>query len=242
MLGIGKKSRDQTITAHGKHPAFGDYFSINMEASPLAGALSAWIEQGVKLEKFLGAKTNTCAFRFWIKGIKKEDLVLGIVRDSSDSMGRPYPLLVMSTFRMKDRERQWHNIFTWFDPVFRRFEEVAAARHETFRAFETAISRPGFAGPKTKEKESSRLALTLMGWFKKEKDKEAMILPVTELETGYTGAVRQEGGWGLFKRTEMPSTVFLGGVTDRPRAAFYNRPLKAADFIDLFRAEAGGRH
>ena len=63
-----------------------------------------------------------------------------------------------------------------------------------------------------------------------------MIIPVAELETRYAPLKNEENKWRMFKKADMPSTVFLGGVTNTPKAALFNRPLRADDFIDLFRA------
>ncbi len=110
MLGIGKQKTGLEVSAYGKHPAFDDYFSVNMN-TPLANALSAWIENGIKSNGTADKNKVIRSFRFWVLGIKKEELVLGIVRDSSDRLGRSYPLLIIGSTRMKNRDNQWPSIF-----------------------------------------------------------------------------------------------------------------------------------
>ena len=84
-------------SAFGKHPAAADYFRLGY-SSPFVDGLTKWVESGYRL---LAERSDTpppfCSWRFWARGFGRESLVLGVVRVSSDSLGRPYPLLIMGS-------------------------------------------------------------------------------------------------------------------------------------------------
>lgn len=77
MLGLGRSKSSVEFSAHGKHPAFNDYFSLNID-SPMANALSAWAERGTKLKGDRKTVTLIQSFRFWVRGVNREELVLGV--------------------------------------------------------------------------------------------------------------------------------------------------------------------
>lgn len=237
MLGLGKQKAGLEVSAYGKHPAFDDYFSVNME-SPLANALSSWIESAMKSGGTADKRKKIRSFRFWVPGIKKEELVLGIVRDSSDRLGRIYPLLIMGRTRMNNRDKKWPAIFSGFESVFRAFEEMTAARYEAFNAFEASLLKIQFSEPdfETDFKISdTALSNCLMGWFKSEKDKRSVVLPVSELLEKFASHPHESQTRGIFKpNSSLPNAVFLGGLPDNPMVNLYNRPLGTRDFYRLF--------
>jgi len=233
MLGIGKQKTGLYVSAYGKHPAFDDYFSVNMN-TPLANALSAWIENGIKSNGTADKNKVIRSFRFWVLGIKKEELVLGIVRDSSDRLGRSYPLLIIGSTRMKNRDNQWPSIFSCFESVFRAFEEMTAARYEVFKEFEASllnvqISESDF------ETSDTAFSNCLTAWFKKEKERRSLVLPVSDLLDKFASHPQAPSKSGLFKTNPpLPGAVFLGGLPDKPMVNLYNRPLGTRDFHSLF--------
>ncbi len=232
MLGIGKqKKAGIEVSAYGKHPAFDDYFSVNM-APPLAKALSAWIEGGIKSGGTAEKSKTIHSFRFWILGIKKEELVLGIVRDSSDRLGRTYPLLIIGRTRMKNRDKKWPAIFNDFEPVFRSFEEMTTARYETFKEFEANLLNVQFFESKY-EKSDTAFSNCLVAWFKVEIGGNSLALPVSELMAKFASHTPQKRGISK-TNPPLPGAVFLGGLPDNPMVNMYNRPLRARDFHRLF--------
>lgn len=233
MLGIGKQKTGLNLSAYGKHPAFDDYFSVNMN-TPLANALSVWIENGTKSDGTADKNKVIRSFRFWVLGIKKEELVLGIIRDSSDRLGRPYPLLIIGSTRMKNRDNQWPSIFSCFEPVFRAFEEMTAARYEIFKEFEASLLKVKFFQPDF-ENSDTVFSKCLMTWFKKEKERRSLALPVSDLLDKFTSHPPASPTRGIFKTdSPLPGAVFLGGLPDNPMVNLYNRPLGTRDFHSLF--------
>jgi type VI secretion system protein VasJ len=233
MLGIGRAKTGGEFSAYGKHPAFDDFFNLNV-GSPLALALSSWVENGAKLA---GKQvSHVHSFRFWMRGIQKDEVVLGLIRDSSDRLGRPYPLLIMGRGILENRDRRWPHIFWAYETVYRAFEELAAFRHEDFKAFETRLARINFiASSSGHDPEVLRMAEIIPAWFRANGKKEWMALPIASLMAGtdsipLAGEVR-----GLFrKKPEVPAAVFLGGVPENSVLTIYRRPLKTYDFSKLF--------
>lgn len=238
MLGIGKPKASVEFSAHGKHPAFDDYFNLNT-GSPLAYALSSWVEKGAKLCGNNDKGKMIQSFRFWMRGIKKGELVLGIIRDSSDRMGRPYPLLIMGKGMVKDWDKQWQNLFFGYETVFRSFEEIIASRYDSFKAFETRLDRVNFSGsPSSGTDAGFHLPETMLAWFRANPEKGVLSLPVASLpdSAGAGPRDRQDRGW--FKKTAVPGAVFLGGLPDQPVLTIFARPLTADDFPRLFNGPA----
>ncbi|MCD4721629.1 MAG: TagF domain-containing protein [Desulfobacula sp.] len=250
MLGIrGKKTRFE-LSAYGKHPAFSDYFSLNTD-SPLVTALSVWVEEGTKRKGNHNKKIHS--FRFWVRGIKKGELALGIIRDSSDHLGRPYPLLITGVGFVKNWEKKWNYIFSSFGTVFRAFEDISASRYDSFRELETSLARISFPESlwindsvlegETSDREMNerfRLPEMMMAWFNKDREKGELSLPVATLSGLFASTARKRKEGGLFgRKTQLPGAVFLGGLPENPVLTIYTRPLKTDDFRNLFTAFHG---
>jgi len=246
MLGIGKQKPGFQVAVHGKHPGFDDYFTLNMD-SPLACALVNWVEKGTELKKNHD-NTRIHAFRFWIRGVNRGELVFGIIKDSSDSLGRAYPLVIMVTGFVKDWEKRWHYIFSTFDTVFRMFEDISASHYENFKEFEKRLEKVislGLAKVKDLEMKQQHkdrafhapplLPEIMLAWFNKNMKKGAMTLSVATLSDKFASYTPVRRNQGVFKnKANVPGAVFLGGLPDNPVLAMFSRPLKAGDFLNLF--------
>ena len=248
MLGIRERKNKFELSAYGKHPAFSDYFSLNTQ-SPLVNALSVWVEGGTKRKGNHDKKINS--FRFWVRGIKKGELALGIIRDSSDHLGRPYPLLIMGVGFVKNWEKRWQYIFSSFGVVFRAFENIGASSYKNFKEFETSLARisfpeslwindPALAGETLDSETNERYGLPemMMAWFNKDRKKGELALPIAALPGLFASSSGMERkDTGLFgRKTQMPGAAFLGGLPENPVLTIYTRPLKTDDFLNLFTA------
>ena len=103
-------------------------------------ALSKWVKNGYQL---LNSKQNPISqfycWRFWVKGPVKNNLVCGVGRDSSDSLGRPYPLLIVGTGFLEDWEAHWDLLPFACDMTWRHIEYVSSKRFTDFKQFEGEI-------------------------------------------------------------------------------------------------------
>ena len=107
MLGSLKSSAGWKWTAFGKHPVAGDYFYAGAD-DPFFQAFSGWVENGYRqISTERKNATDLYSWRFWAKGAQKDTLVYGVGRDSFDTIGRPYPLVIMGTGTLADWHRNW---------------------------------------------------------------------------------------------------------------------------------------
>nr|WP_319490564.1 type VI secretion system-associated protein TagF [uncultured Desulfobacter sp.] len=234
MLEIADTAYQFKISAFGKHPAFDDFFSIQVE-SPITRALVAWIEKAVGQHPPAHQKATSCSYRFWTKGIKNYDLTLGLVRDSSDRMGRPYPLLITAGVAIKNWQKTWQDIFSIFEPVFRTFEASAAGRHDDFKSFETELRNINVQRVNAPGKTVDKLPHSILAFYKQDGKENRLSLPVSKLLAAFENTGVKPDTWGFFKKyPPIPGAVFLGGVPDMPMIHMFNRPLRAQDFNRLF--------
>ncbi len=141
MLGINTNNREWQWSVYGKHPSFNDYLDYQTN-NTLLHALSMWVESGSKL---LDVKDNLIySYRFWIKGIKKNDLICGIIKNSSDSIGRHYPLFITGHGTILGWAKDWEIVFQVFDSILRIFENLSAKRFKSFNDFKLHLGNTRF--------------------------------------------------------------------------------------------------
>ncbi len=111
MLGLGKRKKSVTNwqwDVAGKHPVAKDFFALG-QRSLMAEAFTEWIRRGadslISTSKEL--LIHSCSWRFWAKTPQAGILACGVIRNSCDSVGRPFPLLVMGTGKLEKWEDNW---------------------------------------------------------------------------------------------------------------------------------------
>ena len=234
MLEIANTNYHFKISAFGKHPAFDDFFTIQVE-SAMTRALVAWIEKAADQQTRAHKKNTAGSYRFWTKGIKNYDLIIGVIRDSSDRMGRPFPLLITADVAIKNWQKTWHDIFTAFEPVFRTFEKSATGRYDDFKSFETSLQKINGQDVHPPGKTVDELPNSILAFYKKDAEKNQLCLPVSKLLATFKNTGIKPETWGFLKKNpQIPGAVFLGGVPDMPMIHMFNRPLRAQDFNRLF--------
>ncbi len=224
MLGLGRKNTPWQWSVTGKHPAFGDYLHHNLD-SPMVKAFSAWVERGMALGKNRKAHDRYYSYRFWTRGGKKHSLVCGIVRDSSDTLGRSYPLVVMGSGTIHGWEKRWDTVFQAFDPVLREFEAIASKRFDAFKSLEARLKRISFRpsdfdAPRSRPGTNSDLFLCL--------DLSCRDRCTIALGPGPPRPARR------FEARPVPVAAFMGGAPEAPVLTVYARPLVPGDFRELF--------
>ncbi|WP_022665661.1 TagF domain-containing protein [Desulfospira joergensenii] len=236
MLGIKKQTGGFQVSASGKHPAFNDYFSVNVE-SPLAIALASWVENGMAAKGKTDRTRIPRSFRFWVRGIRKGELSLGILRESSDRMGRIYPLMIMGSLVMNGRDREWQSIFDGFEMVFRNFENMTTTVYDRFNDFEDGLlEMTGRGSPPFEENgKETDLSRAMGAWFHRDRDQEMMTLPVDQLKKIFSGLPPKKESRGFFRPgPDPPGAAFLGGLPGEPVITIYSRALRTRDFLTLF--------
>ena len=194
------------------------------------------------------------SWRFWAKGVSKETPICGIIRDSSDSIGRNYPFLVIGTGYLKNWEEQWDLLPFACEKTWNQIEYISAQKFSDLKKLETEIQniRPpdsGWPELKLKREESMKCegnpGAGTFYWDPGELIKQGSYLSE---ESGTFIPLDQEtcydqstliSHWHLLLKNHaktIPNSTFMGGTFSKLFLTFFNRPLSPADFIKLWTA------
>ena len=138
MLGSIKPTSSWQLTICGKHPVAKDYFQSGSQDALLM-AFSNWIEKGYRLLKDKQKSEGLVSWRFWAKGIKKDEIVCGVVKDNSDRIGRPFPILIAAIGILDDWKKHWELLPFALEKTMNQIEYLCAKRYHNFKHLEEAI-------------------------------------------------------------------------------------------------------
>ncbi len=243
MLGAVISPAGWRFAAFGKHPWAKDYIRVG-SATPMLEGIADWVEKGYAgIEGKKKGMADASSWRFWSKGFGPGALVCGVVRDSVDRLGRPYPLLVLGTGTLREWEGNWDLLPYACLPVWQRIEYLGAQRYEEIGRFESAIR--GLHPP-------------VPEWadFSGRRDREAAATdPGGEAVVPGEASrfIRLDGGGGMdpfpaavgwqsrLRRDdpEVPNAVFFGGTLSRAYLGVFRKPLAMTDFIRIWSVTAG---
>jgi type VI secretion system protein VasJ len=256
MLGAVAAAGGWRFAAFGKHPWAKDFLRLG-SATPILEGIADWVDKGYAgIEGKKRGMADAAAWRFWSKGFGPGALVCGVVRDSVDRLGRPYPLLLLGTGALRNWEDHWDLLPYACLPVWQRIEYVGAQRYEEIGRFESAIRGlhppapewADFAG--RRDREGSRPD------DRTGADRQD-IVPVRVGEggaaVGESRFIRLDGGCGRdpfpaavgwqsrLRRdaAEAPNAVFFGGTISRAYLGVFREPLSAEDFARIWNVTAG---
>jgi len=228
----------------GKHPVAMDYFQIGAR-SPLINAFGAWIENGY--QKVVSPARNRLAFyswRFWASGIQKGHIACGVARDSGDTTGRPYPLLIMGTGKLPGWEKNWDLLSFLFEEIWTQIEYLASRRFDDLKQLESEISRiqvtaedwPGCPDHVPEEKKGYPHRSNDV-----QKAAEALLtrnecyVSINSDRGSDTALVARYWNCAVKSRTDIvPNAVFMGGIPEKSYLAIFTRSLTSSDFAQLW--------
>ena len=242
MLGLNRQNAGWRWKAIGKHPAAMDYFSLN-NGTPLMDAIAEWVTKGYEGLMARGPASNgPYSWRFWFRGSKKGTLVCGVGRDSSDRIGRPYPLLLLGEGPLKGWEKIWTLLPTVLDRTWTQIERLATQRFADLNELNEAVTRippPQIQGPPPAFADLA--PRDLQGQAEVDRCMQALqhegrvIVPLgdgADVETSHA-AFRWQGKLASCC-PETPRAIFLGGHPRRIFLVLVKEPLSTADFIALW--------
>ncbi|HQI00648.1 MAG TPA: TagF domain-containing protein [Deltaproteobacteria bacterium] len=230
MLGPVKTSQVWAWGAAGKHPVARDYISIGSR-SPVLGAFMNWVESGYS--KLTARPVQACSYRFWARGARRQDLVCGLLRDSSDAIGRAFPFLVLGTGPLTGWEETWELLPYVLEGIWARMEYLTNKRAYDLGSLERDVAllpHPTlFQGAGTSPKQA------IEGELKP-------LLNVAECYLPLEGRDNEDPADALSlwhdrikaSIAEAPNAIFMGGLPDRTHLALYRRPLNSDDFVRLW--------
>jgi type VI secretion system protein VasJ len=236
----------------GKHPAFKDYFHLGQKL-PMVTALSEWIEKGYRgIAGGKSSPTNLLSWRFWAGGLDRDSLLCGVLKESTDSVGRPYPLVVVGLGSLTGWGTKW--------------DLVPQACEQSWSQMESLSTRI-FRSLKQLEDELVRVRSPQLSWAELGKgNTEAM---TTDGDSDQFGGAESLGNiesrvvamgrsseifvsldegpsqdpltimhlWHACLKKyhpEPPKTVFMGGNANENYLAFFHRALMTQDFVRLW--------
>ncbi|MBC2713421.1 MAG: type VI secretion system-associated protein TagF [Desulfosarcina sp.] len=250
MLGklIGGSSWDWTV--FGKHPVAKDYFQIRL-TSPMASAFAKWVDAGFQRLSENSRRNTVCSWRFWAKGQKKGVTLCGLGRSSSDSIGRPYPMMIIGEGALDQWEKSWHLMLVGLGPTWETLEYAATRRLRSLDQLRNDINHletPRKQWRQARQLDRKEQAEDHPEW----KNKKIILSDVREkvrvLETegqlfipldgqGSVDPFQLAGAWHLALKdchSPIPNTVFMGGSSEKTFLALYSRPLAPDDFSVLW--------
>jgi type VI secretion system protein VasJ len=243
MLGLGK--RQKTVTnwqwdVVGKHPAARDFFALGPK-SLMAEAFSEWIRRGAENLVSAGKEllVQSCSWRFWARTPQAGMLACGVIRNSCDAVGRPFPLLVMGTGKLDNWEAHWELLPFACEGLWRQMEQLGSRKYAGLEVFQEDVHmlRPPLGRWKEMELEkiahAERDGFCSYGNFRLDFfDREgALFLPFQD--TGqYDFFIMIDNVHSLLKMQikTAPNSFFMGGLTEQPGLALFQRPLSGQDF------------
>lgn len=234
-------------TIWGKHPAAADYLNIGL-ATQVEQAISNWIQKGYsRLNTGENIPSTPCVWRFWTQVTGNHVIACGIISDSSDQIGRPFPLLVMGTGRLKDWEQYWEYLPMGLESTWRQMEQLSASRAKQSGELKQALDRlqppvPSWSDLKKRRAIAPKSLTPLLPETKRlhqgqvrQTDKKPVdscrIVPLTGDPTDAANEWhRQEKAQHRY----APNSLFIGGPPDLPFLAAFTRALSPLDFVRLW--------
>lgn len=241
MLGIITKSRWHWA-AVGKHPAAKDYIRIGARSS-LLDAVAAWSANGYDaLRHSKEQPPSMHSWRFWLSGVKKGMLICGLGRDSSDSIGRPHPLLIMGEGRLKGWEKRWPQLPVQLNRPWKGMESIVTQRFDGIYGLEKQLRNLSSPGTTC------------------DVDQEPAVAEPDEILDRDLAACKRsiaQNGYGTFDLhnhrnaapdqcamqchaklkaccEQIPLGVFFGGTPQKSSVMVLQRPLSTEDFVRLW--------
>jgi type VI secretion system protein VasJ len=217
--------------ASGKHPVVKDYIRIGQAAGHLE-IMYRWVEEGYPR---VAGSSRQHSWRFFARGLRPGDLSLGLLRDSLDGAGRPFPFLIMGTGRIDGWEQRWVFLPGACDGIWERMEFLCARRVFDLEELKGDINRlpppsltgqapagtdePG--GVTMPQPESGMVAIPLTGTG----DRGRQSVHLLELMDAHY--------------RKVPEAVFIGGSMDKDYLVGFFGPLHAGDFVRLWTLDTG---
>ncbi len=231
--------------AVGKLPAAGDFFQKGDQV-PMLDAFAHWIQTGfgqVALMKKNKPETvgQHRSWRFWAAGIRKHELVCGLSRDSSDSLGRPYPLLMLGQGVCKGWQQHWEQIPLILGKAWSKMEYIAAQDYQNLDEFwnalktigNEALESPNFQGKN--DFFGPVLELRLQKHLKDLQQNGRTVIPMDTAESGNPESAAFTWHQLLANRLrKLPRAVFMGGTLEQSFIVICLEPLTIEDFIELW--------
>jgi type VI secretion system protein VasJ len=212
--------------ASGKHPVVKDYIRIGRETSA-ADTLSKWVEEGYTR---VSGNTALHSWRFFARGTQSEELVCGLLRDSFDGVGRPFPFLIVGSGRIEGWEKHWVYIPEILDGIWERMEFLCTKR--VFDLEELKADIGGLPSPAFKKQWQGAAASAV---DRSLPDSREGMLAIGLKGAGDLRSEIMQGLTTIKANTRcVPDAVFIGGPPEQSFLVAFTRQINADDFLRLW--------
>jgi type VI secretion system protein VasJ len=249
MLGLSGFFDRWQWAAYGKHPMAKDYFSLGNDL-PLSKTFPVWLQKGYgSLPSSRMDAPSHYSWRFWSRGAKKDSLVCGLVRDSSDGIGRPYPLVLLGNGPLRGFEEHWDLLVSACEKTWSRMEYLSKRRYNNVKDFENdliLIPSPEGSWEKFAQEEEERRRSSPEGnvpldeaTFRKAHtgsgDRDSLFIDLQRLPVpDQSQSVSACHSFLKKQLKSVPNAVFMGGAPRSIFLAVYLRALSSEDFVRLW--------
>ncbi len=244
MFGLGSSKAWGTF-AYGKHHSYGDFIEIGVKGV-IPTAFTQWVKNGVR-EIDIHTQTQN-RFRFWARGPNNE-LVCGIVTNSSDSFKRCYPFISAGFGIISGWEKNWELLPFFADKNWMKIEEYLAVinNYQEFRKkivvplltdsdfksielLKKKLKRPDSESINKSIHKNFLHKLNNLDGLSREDIFTIPLGDVNEIEFFFLSHKVHE----LYKkRSSIPHAMFMGGEENK-KIVFINRKLTVKDFKYLW--------
>lgn len=233
--------------AVGKHPVARDYFRVG-ETEPMINGFAEWVGSGYRaLEVAVKpAMSALRSYRFFARGPGRDMLACGVLRDSSDALGRPYPLLFIGCGPLKGWEDVWDLLPLACEKTWEQMEYASAGAPGDVARFDAQVrgTRPpdgDWAGLSARRGTPGGPEAEIAERVSGQLGPPEIILSLGDGGSGDVGVAASLGFSRSRSRGQAaPNAVFIGGTFERTCLAVYNRSLTASDFAALWADPSGG--
>jgi type VI secretion system protein VasJ len=229
--------------AAGKQPVARDFVQVG-EFFPLFIALSDWGEKGYGEFTEGSPAPSMHSWRFWARGSRKGHLVCGLLKDSCDNLGRPYPLLMAGTGELPKWEGHWDLLPLACENTWAQMESFSTRRYRDFEEMKNDLPSIRLPSPRWDEFMSKDF-----GTYSSSPSREL----VRDCNPGEALFLRLEAipsheqkmqilAWHRLLKNhikDLPNIVFMGAVDDTFYLFIGRRALLPDDFKSLWDP---GRH
>ena len=250
MLEIAKPNTLWLWYASGKHPVARDYLELGHK-HVMTEAFYQWIDEGHQTFGRTGKKAHpTCSWRFWAMTPKSGDIALGLIKDSCDAIGRPFPFLIMMVGKLEGWEKHWELLPIVCEKSWTQMEYVGSRNYKSVDALKTDLEAMRFPNPSEGKgsiwdeyadspivvKDSdlpagmkARISLQLQAY-----QRESEVFIPLDAVSDTMSLIRL---WHLEIKNvseKPPPSLFIGGAGVNIFMAVFGRPLKKDDFVRLW--------
>lgn len=250
MLGLLKNGRPWGWSAVGKHPAAKDFLSLGQDHALLA----AFARTVNKAHRRVVGRTRSPgllgSWDFWSAGAEGDFLVCGRVSGSTDSLGRPYPFLVLGYGIVRDWATDWDLLPLVLDRTWAGMAGLSRNSFESVKTLSDALAAlPPPSGDLSDlagiQRQVIEQAIRDFGSAEKDMRRQTMAFEARrDISLTIPGGLEHSGicYWHyMIKRYvashPTPRAVFFGGGETDKELHLFKRPVGHGDLAGLWQRE-----